>query len=56
MGCVCGFWGYFSFDLAFVFVFVSFSTIDKVVPGSGGATGDLGDSSPPFSKVGKNCQ
>ena len=40
VGCLCGFWGYFSFDLAFVFDFVSFvfvvvsfSTINKVVAG-----------------------
>ena len=45
MGCLCRFWGYFSFDLAFVLVFVlfvffvvvffvvSFSTINKVVAG-----------------------
>ena len=24
VGCLCGFWGYFSFDLAFVFDFVLF--------------------------------
>ena len=46
VGCLCGFLGYFSFDLAFVLVFVlfvcllllfffvvSFSTINKVVAG-----------------------
>ena len=45
VGCLCGFWGYFSFDLAFVscscfacfvvvvFFVASFSTINKVVAG-----------------------
>ena len=45
VGCLCGFWRYFSFDLAFVsyscfvcflllyFFVVSFSTINKVVAG-----------------------
>ena len=31
VGCLCGFWGYFSFDLAFVLVFVLFVCFFVVV-------------------------